>query len=390
MSKMNGKTKITDFYCNQKFTWLSIDLEKRLTYSCCEADPTKINLSWLKQNPGKIFNTELLQQERQSMLDNIPVVSCNTGCWIPEKAGLTSQRIQVNGIKKTHTNLISIPEKLHIIVGSACNLTCSYCEKQNSTAWLYDIANYGGYLDAPRFTINPIDQAVLKISQKEQMQSEGFKLLLDEIKSFKNLKETVISGGEPFLYNNFIDILNGITDSKEIIFFTGLGVNHTRLQNQLDKIKDPTNITATISAENIKQFYEFNRYGNSYQDFCKNLALLKEYKFKIKFSSVVSNLTIHGLIDFVNEVGDENISYIDCVDPTFLRTNVLDPKTIDRLVTKLDDSNISIKSEIIKNLLAPSTNEQRNQCSIFLKEFARRRNLSLDIFPKSMLQWLSI
>ena len=35
------------YFCSQKFTWLSVDLEKRLSYSCCAADPDFLNVNVL-------------------------------------------------------------------------------------------------------------------------------------------------------------------------------------------------------------------------------------------------------------------------------------------------------------------------------------------------------
>jgi organic radical activating enzyme len=365
---------------------LAVDLERRSTYSCCAATPSKLDLSWLEKNPGKLFNTPLLLKERQDMIDNIPVESCAEVCWKPEAQGLSSMRTVFGTTDPTHTTLESQPENLTIVLGSTCNLTCSYCDKQYSSAWLRDVAT-APYLDIQKFQITPLDQIVLKISQNEHSQSHGFNLILNELSTFTKLKKIWISGGEPFLYNNFPTLLNSVSKTTEVTFHTGLGVDHARLKTQISKINIRDNLTIFVSAENIDQLYEFNRYGNSYENFTKNLQLLRDADFKIKFSSVISNLTIHGLLDFVNKHGD-NIQYQFCNDPAYLSVNVLDPATKDQLIERLDASNISIKDALVQSMLAPVTSERKEQCAIFLKEFARRRNLSLDIFPKSMLQWL--
>ena len=370
---------------------MSVDFEKRLTYSCCSAVPTKIDLSWIKKNPGKLFNTPQLHQERQSMLDDIPVDSCKIACWTPEQQGLVSRRNLCQSDIKTHDTMESRPNVLNIILGSDCNLTCSYCDKQYSMSWLRDIKDHGGYLDIPKFKLTPMDLIKLNVSQKEQEETDGFKTLIKEINLFKNIdKKIIITGGEPFLYNNLPNLLNNLPESPLVEFYTGLGVNNKRLKNQLDKISNIKNLNITVSAENIDKSHEFNRYGNSHSEFCKNVDLLQKYGFNVKFSSVVSNLTVFGLVDFVNHYGNENIGYQFCVDPNFLRVNVIDPYSLDNIIPVIESSDISIKEEILKNLQIPSTKEQQQQCSIFLKEFARRRNLSLDIFPQTMLQWLNI
>jgi hypothetical protein len=56
----------------------------------------------------------------------------------------------------------------------------------------------------------------------------------------------------------------------------------------------------------------------------------------------------------------------------------------------LANAKIDLRNEIISNIQAPCLEIHRQQCAHYVKEFATRRNLSLDIFPTSMLQWLKI
>ena len=84
---------LQNFYCSEKFTWLSVDFEKRQSYSCCAATPHAIDLNWIKQNPGQLFNTPHLIEERQTMLAGQPVASCQSPCWQPESQNMTSRRM---------------------------------------------------------------------------------------------------------------------------------------------------------------------------------------------------------------------------------------------------------------------------------------------------------
>ena len=129
----------TNYYCSQKFWWLTVNLDKLETQSCCAAYPHKINLEKLKTNPGELFNSNELLTDRQMMLDNVPVPSCQQACWDPEKQGITSRRLLFNSNVKTHVDKVSSPEFLAINIGSDCNMTCVYCTKQYSTAWYRDI-----------------------------------------------------------------------------------------------------------------------------------------------------------------------------------------------------------------------------------------------------------
>ena len=186
------------YFCSQKFTWLSVDLEKRLSYSCCAADPENIDLKWLSENPGQLFNTPTLHKERHQMLENIPVVSCKDNCWKPESQGLLSRRIMMQTDQPQKLSINSTVSTLNIILGSSCNLTCVYCCKQYSSAWYHDIDNNGAYLSDDRFQITTKDRVVSKLSHNEHATSQGFQTLVTEFKNFENLDCVDISGGEPF------------------------------------------------------------------------------------------------------------------------------------------------------------------------------------------------
>jgi organic radical activating enzyme len=378
------------FYCSEKFTFLTVDVEKRLLYSCCSAKPEKINLTWLKENPTQLFNTSLIQSERQDMLNNIPVASCEANCWRPEKNNLTSRRIWLKKDQVTHTNVqTTSPSLLNINLGSSCNLTCSYCCKQYSSAWRQDIVTNGSYINHERFNVTSQDRILLKISQAEHIDTAAHQQIVDAISNFDKVKEISISGGEPFLYNSLISLLEKF-NNIDIQIYTGLGVNPTRFKKQLSKIKNKHNLTIVVSAENCDSFYEFNRYGNTWSQFLINLTELQNEGFSIKFSSVISNLTIFGLLDFINQFPKIESRYNWCNDPDFLGVNVLDDLSKEDLIHKISSSDIQIKEYLISSIKQSYTEEQKQNFSMYLSEFARRKNLSLAIYPASMLQWLKV
>jgi sulfatase maturation enzyme AslB (radical SAM superfamily) len=235
---------------------------------------------------------------------------------------------------------------------------------------------------------------LLKISQPEHRESSGFQLIVDEVANFDLLKTVIITGGEPLLNNGLIDLLNRFSDVPEIVFYTGLGVNSNRLNEQLKKISNKENITVVISGENCGKFYEFNRYNNTWQHFLTNLNIIKSQGFKIKFSSVISNLTVFGLSEFIeyfsSSFSASDYNYIWCNDPEFLLVNVLDDDSKDRLIQQFNDKDYPIRDQLISSMNAVCTEQQRQDLSTYLFKFAHSRNLSLDIFPASMLQWLKL
>lgn len=378
-----------NFYCSQKFTWLTVDFEKKLLYSCCNAYPENIDFAWLKANPGNLFVTANLRRERQDMLDNTPVSSCQKSCWAPESKGLESRRIQFKTYTKTHDDVDTRePEYLNVILGSTCNLACTYCCKQYSTAWTREIEKFGPYFDDSRFRLVPLDAELARISHNDHRNTEEFDILLNEISNYKKLKYFVVTGGEPFLYNGFPDLINSVT-AETVYFYTGLGIDTTRLTKQLRRLKRNDNMSAIVSAENCDRRYEFNRFGHSYERFDTNLRLLQQH-FPVQFQMVLSNLTIHGLVDFERKFSTQQKIYNFCNDPDYLAVNVLDDATKRDIIAKLAHSDIAIKDQITASMMVPCTESLRQQFASYLSQLSYRRNLELDIFPTSMLKWLNL
>lgn len=364
-----------NFYCSQKFWHLSVIPEKRLISSCCAAAPQKINLDWLRQNPGKLFNTPELINERQMMLNNLPVASCEDNCWRAERQGQVSRRLAKQSQQRTLTELEATPKILNIVLASNCNLTCSYCCKQYSSAWLNDIVKNGTYFENDsRFTINNDDLITLKLGQSQIKQSQSYNTIIDECYKYKNLEGTSITGGEPFLFNGIVDLVSKLTGPVEIS--TGLGINTNRLAKILDQL--PSDVRITVSAENTGALYEFNRYGNTWDQFQRNLELITRKFSRYRFVSVISNLTIHGYEQFAKEFYTQGNEIQFCNDPDYLAVNVIDDYS--KTKYNLDGISAAIQKE--------HSTDQEQKFKKYIKEFSARRNLSFDVFPEHFKHWI--
>jgi len=378
---------MSKYYCNQKFWWLSVDLEKFQTFSCCAATPQRIDLSWLNQNPGQIFNTPLLQQERQMMLDDTLVPSCSSSCWIPESQDMPSRRMTMSGSELTHENIISSPETLNVVVGTDCNMTCVYCCKFYSTAWGRDVAKETYPVDRTddRFVINNTDRILGFVSQKEIASSPSRQHILEELSALcqsSTLKEIMITGGEPFLYLDLHKLISAIPSTVAVRVWSGLGVDEKRFAREIEQL--PDNVTVIISAENIGDAYEFARYGNTWQRFNNNIDQLKEKNISYKFNATVTNLTLPGLRAFIDWASETPINFQPCTDPDYLAINVLDQSTKD-LVQK----DLQYLPDFVGHALeVDPTEKQVYNLKAYIKEFAKRRSLNLNAFPTSLATWL--
>lgn len=377
-----------NYYCSQKFWWLTVDPERRLLASCCKADQQPIDTAWLKDNPGQLFNNPVIQQERQDMLNNRPVASCSRACWVPESQGIPSRRtIHAAASARQYTDINASPEVIEIILGSSCNMDCSYCTKRYSTTWLRDIATNGTYLSDyagdDRFNITIDDRAILKAGQKAVNASPRYQHILQEITKLHKPRVLKIMGGEPFLYNELPDIVK-LMEPAQLEITTGLGVNPNRFERIVSQLPPETTMLA-LSAENAGALYEFNRHGNSFNNFLTNIETINRYHIRYRFANTLGNLTIHGFKQFQDEFGTPDDHFNVLIDPVYLQMNVLDERSRDQVLAT--DYKYH-KDEIHQAVVAEYSPKQLHDFKRFAVEFARRRNLTLDVFPEHFKQWI--
>lgn len=381
-----------NYYCSQKFWWLSVDVDRSQTLSCCAASPENIDVKWLVDNPGQLFNSPKLQQERSDMLQNIPVSSCAQTCWNAEDLGLPSRRTLMKSNHLAHQNLNSDVETLHILLGNDCNMSCVYCCKQYSSSWARDIMNHGPYqvnTSDDRYLINAMDKILIKLSQKEIANSQRRNFILEEIYKLdkKNLKEVTITGGEPFLNLSLQSLVDSLDPAVHTFVWSGLGVDPSRFRQECKKIKR-SNLEIVVSVENIEHFYEFNRNGNTWKRFCQNIDILDELEIKYSFNSTVSNLTLFGLPEFFRWAGNRKISWGICNDPKFLSPHVIDEGTKKYIIDHLSIFPEKLQKLLIESFDTVATPDSISDLKSFLGEFAKRQSKFLDIFPKHFLDWI--
>ena len=390
-----------NYYCSMKFRFLKVDLIRNTMYTCDAATPRSIDRDWLEANPGQLFNTESIVNDRRLMLQNIRNLNCEQNCWPAEDKGSVSPRLFRNGDLKTHTDLYQSPEFFDLTINSDCNLSCSYCCKEFSSSWRRDIAKNGPYKItglSDRYELTPMDQIIQQLSQSEVKSNRNYQLLLNELRIVApSLKTLYVTGGEPLLDNNLIDTLVDIPFDSDINLnlFSGLGMSESRFNNLLYKMSILSNkyknFQLKISAESANQFYEFNRYGNTWNDFVGKINLLRQRNIKFIFHCTISNLTLFGFYDFCTKFNDIDFTMDFVHQPHMLSPHVLDDeskKTIYNQLVALDGKNTSA---LLKSIESVPTELEKLNLKEFLLEFTNRRpDLTLDIFPKTFVNWLGL
>lgn len=385
-----------DYYCNVKFKNLKLDIEKKQSYNCCDARSHTIDVEFLKKNPGQIFNTEINVSERQQMLRNERNTSCEHNCWKSEDAGKISPRILFRGDKKTHFSAYSQPESVELTLGSDCNLQCTYCCKEFSSSWRRDLKNNGEYIGVgpDRYSLTRFDELLLKVSQKEKLTTDYYQTLLAELVELSSTaKKVQITGGEPLLDNNLLEVVQSVAAVSSVEIFTGLGVNYNRFHNMIAKLAIHKNVSMAVSIENINEYYEFNRNGMKWDDAERKIKLLIDNKMCSRLHSVLSNLTIFGFLDFYNKysrlIDPVKITKFFAYTPEFMSIHVMDQTSKNKILLEIESSDLTDKDQIIQNLNIVPTMQQQIQFKNFITQYlTRHNNLNIEIFPKSFRNWI--
>lgn len=387
-----------DYYCSMKFRFLKIDLESQTTYTCHAAQPHPVDFAWLSKHSGHLFNNEINLQERAMMLANQRAPSCEQNCWRAEDHDQISPRLYQGGPARTHTNIVADPEIVDLALGSDCNLTCTYCCKEYSTAWRQDLASNGDYdlsdNEIQRYQLSTKDRMLMKISQPNLMRSHRYNLLLDEIRAISgSVRLLVITGGEPFLNNRLMELIAGLelNDTTKIQIYSGLGVDPQRFAKILDKVKSNKQIVITVSAEGIGPYLEFNRYGITWSQFETNLNSIIDRNIAFDFQSQISNLTAFGFREFYDRYSSFPMTMTFVYNPKMQGLHVLDPDSKTNLRETFSSLPLSYRTQLEQTMMPEPGEKQRRDMANFLTGFVSRRpDLDVNLYPRSFLTWLGL
>jgi organic radical activating enzyme len=387
-----------DYKCDQKFSYLKLNVEKKTLNSCCDADHEDIDAEWLKNNPGKIFNTKKLHSERIDMLSNKRIKGCERACWKIEDKGLQSRRISQNSEKIKNADIDAKVKRLDLAMSFECNLACTYCCREYSSSWREDLLKNGDYKHlehhGARYKSSNIDKILRKVSQVKKKELSIYELINKEIKLMDKsvLEHVSISGGEPFLYHNLINLLKEFETVKKIRLYTGLGFSENIFKKNIDQIKSHKNVELVISAESTGTNFEYNRNGAKWNDFIQKIDILRTLGIKFSFHMTYSNLNVIDYVNFQNYFKDDNKDLYFVIEPNFMNVNVLDNKTKEFIINQINKSNLSNtknSQRIIDFIKQPYSEKQRIDLKNFLQQYNERKKTNLSFMPDDFHCWLN-
>ena len=339
----------------------------------CRSD---VVLGNVKENSiEEILHNNKNVQIKQQMLDQKPVKECHH-CYYKEENkksfDIVSDRIFfLKELSDTEMSLYDSPEnfklrKIDVRWTNVCNLACVYCAPGCSSKWATELNEYP------------------KLPSKDTVEATK-KYIFDNI---KELKHIYLSGGEPMLMKENLELLNLLFEHNpevNIRVNTNLSVVDNLIFDTICKFK---NVQWIISIEAIEQKFEYIRYGANWQDFVTNLQKIKQLNHKISFNMIyflLSHKSIFECLDFLQQQGFHNNSFVvtSLITPDYLNIRNL-PKDMLQLVQRDLESYIDSKPNflledglrnVLKYTLQGSTGNFKDSLSK-IQEMDKRRNLN--------------
>jgi len=154
--------------------------------------------------------------------------------------------------------------QVYILLTNNCNLSCIHCirnDKSNTT-----------------------------------LSNEEIDILFKNI-DFKD-NHILLTGGEPSLHPNFIDILDKVSKRANKITICTNGINNY----YFERIKNSKNFHLQFSIDGSREYHNKIRGLNSYDKILENIQLAEKYNIRHSVSTVVNKLNINSMEEMLNDL----------------------------------------------------------------------------------------
>lgn len=298
---------------------------------CCNAirpghdDPLELNDKLGEMTHDEIFNSPIMKELRQSMLNGEKHSACTT-CWKMEERGIESYRMYSNADYEITDTHINDPQLtcIDFSFGDNCNLRCRMCQPGLSNKLRIDY-KYFNKINADTNDIEGfernvgMDDRINWLKDKSEYdtlywpnQSWQWDNILDNIHKLTQLKaaggETTIT--KPFL--EFIDKAIEIDHAKNVSL--NFHTNATKFTDDLlDKLAQFKALELNFSVDSYGKNYEYIRYPMTWPALDKSIrnffdkTKTSNTKISIQFTNVLSSLNafnIHEIFNYWKELKD--------------------------------------------------------------------------------------
>lgn len=348
---MNGTVKLYDklkdtedkIFCVLPFVHMLIHSSENIRPCCSfEEDPGNfINKTpGLTRNLKQDWTSEYYQKIRTDILNGKPVKGCR-GCYRSEKIGDTTDRTSsrdryIEILKSTPElqditldtvigNSLGSPWESDLRPGNLCNLQCRMCGPASSSQLNKEYKKLG---------LHTFDERL----ETQWMSDDNLEFLLRHADKGKKIK---FLGGEPTIMPGVLNIIDKLIEQNKTdtrLHFTSNLTNVNK--NFLDRIKQFSNISISISMDGIGDTLEYIRYPVKWEQIRKNIKTYidipgvktMDISFTIQAYNITNILDTCEWLEEFNETNDCEIHFRPKIltYPEYLSYRVLPKEFRDR------------------------------------------------------------
>jgi len=271
------------------------------------------------QDIEEVWNSNFLKTARKLMIEGEEVPICNH-CYNEEDAGgkslrqvyneqyLENNQAHVEDAKANNYSLTKFPTFVELRTGSSCNSACRMCNTNDSSLVYKETTEIHNTLKTKfkEFSDSERKNGYDMLGNPEKIifgNVEGLHLstikmdldkhIDDIIDNIKDINTITLSGGEPFVLEKTIHLLEVIADQNpdlRLNINTNGSITSKKMITALKKLKD---VHVCVSMEGIEKVQEYIRYPLKWNKIDKNLNLFKSIASENLFLSF--NVTVQML-----------------------------------------------------------------------------------------------
>lgn len=273
------------------------------------------------QDIEEVWNSNFLKTARKLMIEGEEVPICNH-CYNEEDAGgkslrqvyneqyTESNKEHVESAKNNNFKVTKFPTFVELRTGNACNSACRMCNTNDSSLVYKESTIIHNSLKDKFKEFTNSERAngysmlgnpeKLIFGNVEGLHLSNIKMDLDKhideiIANIKDIETITLSGGEPFVLEKTLDLLEVISNENPEIKLhinTNGSITSAKMLNALKKLKD---VHICVSMEGIENVQEYVRYPLKWDKIHRNLKQFKNITSKnifLSFNATVQSLNI--------------------------------------------------------------------------------------------------
>jgi len=300
-------------------------------------------------------NTPELKEIRLQMLVGKKPEKC-ARCWDQEKTGQESFRKMLNGhFPEAYQRILNGDhafqlEYLSLDFGNKCNLACKMCSPGSSSFLAKEQSQAEGFLSD--YEVKFAQEVLRKSSEMEWYQKENFWIAIRP--HLKSLKRLFIIGGEPFIIDAHLRLLEDILEygkpeEVEIFYNSNMTIVPKRLMEVWEKFKV---IFVNASIDGTGEYYDYIRWPASFgkvESNLRELYLAKKSNVRIVIHSTIQALNLVNIVDLVQRFDPIPFFFIPLHAPNYLHVGILPKEIIEKTI--LDFENLTAAGKLNSDTL---------------------------------------